>query len=331
MSSREYYRLTPKSKIQKASYRKTNYGTDTSDGQTSDGERLVSKKRKDRRKLTRLTDVDESQPVKRVAAYCKCEDFDMEELEKASNHLFGDVETVKHFGEVVYIERNDGIIFCFPFGVIVLWAYQEVFELDCLDRMKPFMLQETSEVESDDLNYLVGEVPGIRNDKIIIESVDPIEKLAVSYALAQSIKLGKYEEEVETMIDKTKEIPINLAETGNISLNKSMISKKMGELFVKRSYVNLHTDILDTPDCFWDQDEWESSYTMTRKYLDINKRVEILNSRLDIIKELYDMLNTELQNQHGSKLEWIVIYLIIIEVVIEVVWNIIIKDILKLV
>ena len=90
--------------------------------------------------------------------------------------------------------------------------------------------------------------------------------------------------------------------------------------------------ILDTPDIFWEENEYVLEfYSVTRNYLDISKRLDLLNQRLDIIKDLYDILNQELSIQHGHKLEWIVIYLIILEVVIEVVWNILIKDIFHLV
>ena len=44
-----------------------------------------------------------------------------------------------------------------------------------------------------------------------------------------------------------------------------------------RAYVNLHSDMLDTPDCFWDQDDYEHAYTRMRKYLDIEKRLNVLN------------------------------------------------------
>lgn len=68
-----------------------------------------------------------------------------------------------------------------------------------------------------------------------------------------------------------------------------------------------------------------------KEYYDIEKRIEITNQRLDIIKELYDMLTEEMHNKQSNRLEWIVIWLIIIEVVIEVFWNILLKDVLKLV
>ena len=45
----------------------------------------------------------------------------------------------------------------------------------------------------------------------------------------------------------------------------------------------------------------------------------MLNKRLDILKELFDMLATELHNSHSNKLEWIVIILIMVEVLFQVI------------
>ena len=61
------------------------------------------------------------------------------------------------------------------------------------------------------------------------------------------------------------------------------------------------------------------------KYLEIDRRAEVLNKRLDIIKELFDMLANELHNSHSNKLEWIVIILIFIEIFFQVVTLIVFK------
>ena len=84
-------------------------------------------------------------------------------------------------------------------------------------------------------------------------------------------------------------------------------------------------------------------YLRAAKYLEIDRRAEVLNKRLDSIKELFDMLATELNNTHANKyaaqrpfatdhgvntqllhrshrrLEWIIIVLIMIEVFFQVV------------
>ena len=61
-------------------------------------------------------------------------------------------------------------------------------------------------------------------------------------------------------------------------------------------------------------DEWEPLYQRTAKYMEIEKRVSVLNHRLDIIADLFDMLASEMHAKHASNLEIIIIILIMIEV-----------------
>ena len=92
----------------------------------------------------------------------------------------------------------------------------------------------------------------------------------------------------------------------------------------------MNAGILDTPDFFWDNDKFEPLYIKSRKYLDVPKRLEVLNKKLSVIADLLDVLQNQLENEHGNRLEWIIIVLIAVEVFIQVVWNIIIKDILQM-
>merc|ERR1719230_2346586 len=108
-----------------------------------------------------------------------------------------------------------------------------------------------------------------------------------------------------------------MAETGEVNIDAREMSKQMGGLLVLRCDVNLHTDILDTPEIFWDEERFEPHYVACRAYLDVDKRVEILNQRLGVLKDLYDLLQNGLNVKHGNKLEWIIIILILVEVVLE--------------
>ena len=58
---------------------------------------------------------------------------------------------------------------------------------------------------------------------------------------------------------------------------------------------------------------------MIANHLDLETRIEVLNQRLDIVHDLFEMLGNELNHQHSSKLEWIIIWLIVIEVVMSIV------------
>ena len=50
----------------------------------------------------------------------------------------------------------------------------------------------------------------------------------------------------------------------------------------------------------------------------MSERTEVLNKRLDMLRELLDVLQQQMENSHALKLEWIVIWLIVIEVVLQV-------------
>jgi len=75
--------------------------------------------------------------------------------------------------------------------------------------------------------------------------------------------------------------------------------------------------LLDTPEFFWEYSELEPYYRLVAHYLDIERRVNVLNQRLTVLKELFDMLNNEINHKHSSRLEWTIIWLIVIEVIIE--------------
>jgi uncharacterized Rmd1/YagE family protein len=145
-----------------------------------------------------------------------------------------------------------------------------------------------------------------------------IERLAISHALAQSMKLSIFEERVEQTIKKTEHIPKSLANNGKITLSGKQIAQKMGKLFLERSSINLHSDILDTPDFFWEYPELEPLYHMAAKDQDIKQRVDILNKRLNLIHELFQMLSDVFNNRHSSILEIIIIVLIGLEIILTI-------------
>eukprot|EP00906_Rhabdomonas_costata_P023872 RCo034409 len=158
----------------------------------------------------------------------------------------------------------------------------------------------------------------IANDHFILASRDWEVKLAFSHGLAQSAKLTVFEERIDQVIEVTRKYPEFLAEHGKVELTRQEIAMLKGKLFMHRMDVNLHSDILDTPDYFWEHTDLEPLYYQCRKNMEIDKRVEILNQRLDVVHELFTMLSDELNQKHSSKLEWIIIWLILIEVIVGI-------------
>lgn len=236
------------------------------------------------------------------------------------------------YRDVVHIEvpgpESFGDVFYFSYGTTVCWSMSKDRALQFLEEARPFEVQRYEEVEVDEFTYLYdsSSVPKIAEDEIILPNQDILTKLAISHGLAQSVKLGAFEVAVQKTFNNMQYIPENLARKGRISLSRIEIRRKMGELFLERNSITLHVNVLDTPELFWDYPELEPLYRMIANHLDIEKRGHVLNQRLEVIHELFEMLGTELNHQHSSRLEWIIIGLIVIEVVVTV-----LKDVLRII
>jgi len=251
----------------------------------------------------------------RCTAYCTAASYNL-------TSLFGFLKktyTATLYRDVIHIiyRPETAHLFFFSYGVMVSWGLTEEEELKAIEDVKGFE-RENLPYEKDEYEFSYDANFRLQRDEIVLSSKDVLTKLAVSYGLAQSVKLTFFERTIDKTIVKTKHLPKDLASKGKIFLSRKEISQKIGELFIDRSSVNLHSDILDEPDFFWEYPEYHPLYRDIAKCLDFSTRVSVLNTRLTIVSELLGMLRDQLNHQHSSTLELTIIWLIVIEVVLAV-------------
>ena len=248
-------------------------------------------------------------------SYCTASSYDLKSLltlvDGEQAHMYRDALHVS-----IQVGSEQGSIFYFEFGVTVCWGLQEKQQQRFLSYAQQVQRDGLDHPIRDDFIFSFGEEATIVKDEIVVPSRDPLSLLALSHGIAQSVKLEAFEASVQNVYNLTKHIPLALSKRGSIALSRREIRRMMGQLFIERSSINLQWDVLDTPEFFWENVELKPLYTMVSNYLDIENRVQVLNQRLDIVHDLFEMLGNELNHQHSSRLEWTIIWLIIIEVVL---------------
>ncbi|AEO68822.1 208f0023-f26e-401d-b669-a3ddcc0a98ca [Thermothielavioides terrestris] len=215
-------------------------------------------------------------------------------------------------------------VFLFAYGVVVIWGMSAAEEQRFLRELAKFELEKLKpeDVEAEKFNfYYTHEYQArIYNDFITLRDKNNyMTKLAISHALAQSVKTSLFEEIVASTIDTCKNIPTQLALTGKIALSRSEINMQIGELFILRISIHLNGSVLDTPELFWVEPQLEPVYQAVRSYLEMDQRVGLLTDRLDVIADLLAVLKEQLSHGHGEKLEWIVIILIAAEIFVALI------------
>lgn len=263
----------------------------------------------------------------RCTSFSTASAYDLPRLNQAlqaqgSTQLFRDVLHLQHKQD----KQVKGDVFFFSYGTVVFWGFTIQEEQEMLKILAQYERESIGRIEIDEFTFSLGQQMKIEEDQILLPNKNILTKLAISHGIAQSVKLTTFEEVIQKTIDVNKHLPADLAFKGKIGLSRREIYRKMGEIFNERSSINLHSEILDTPEFFWDHPKLEVFYRRMVHYLEVARRADLLNKRLNVLHELFQILSDELKHQHSSRLEWTIILLIVFEVAIAL-----LHDIFKLI
>ncbi|KZF21631.1 sporulation protein-like protein RMD1 [Xylona heveae TC161] len=212
-------------------------------------------------------------------------------------------------------------VFLFNYGTVVIWGMTLKQEQRFLKEIAKFEQEKLSQddVQTEDFNfyYTRDYQARIYNDFISLrDKRNYMTKLAISHALAQSVKTSLFEDLVDNTIEMTKDIPERIALEGKVNLTRRQLNMQIGELFILRINIHLQGSVLDSPELMWAEPQLEPIYVAVRSYLEMDQRVGLLTERLDVIADLLAVLRDQQTHTHGEYLEWIVIVLIAAEILV---------------
>ncbi|KAG6916420.1 hypothetical protein DXG01_006824 [Tephrocybe rancida] len=203
---------------------------------------------------------------------------------------------------------SEAEIFLFDYGTVVIWGMTEAQEKRFLSSIKRFEVEKLSpeDVEMEDLNYYYANYSRIYNDVITLRK-------GSSYMWAEfwfiGLPLNMQQDEtlivacplsvcqdifglISTTIEETKDIPEVISETGSV---------------------------LDSPEVFWSFPDLQPLYDAARSYLEIPQRIDLLNTRVEVLQDMLQLLKESVSSRHAERLEQVVIALIAIEIVLGIV------------
>lgn len=139
----------------------------------------------------------------RCTSFCTANQIDLQRLNVELNfstkpHIYRDVI----HQEIPKERSHSGDVFYFSYGAIVMWGLEEAEEKLILENLKKYEKDPTPKVERDDFTFTYGETMKIDEDEIYLEGKNFLQKLSISYAIAQSVKLAVFEEGINAMVEK---------------------------------------------------------------------------------------------------------------------------------
>ncbi|XP_017301965.1 required for meiotic nuclear division protein 1 homolog [Diaphorina citri] len=225
------------------------------------------------------------------------------------------------------VGKEPRFIYFFQEGSLVAWNVSDLEIENLLEFLKQFEIKPYEKAvvlnEKELMNYTYSpniKVSQLKRDSICLVENSPddmLSKYTISNAMALSVKLGIWEAALDKYVDSIEYITEDLKSGKKISISRREVLQKTGQLFALRHSINLDSDLLDTPDFYWERDDLENLYLQTCNYFSISRRTKVMNEKLNHCLELVDLLSSHLSDKHHIRLEWMIIVLIMIEVAFE--------------
>lgn len=218
-------------------------------------------------------------------------------------------------------------MFVFNYGVVVFWNFTEsqekaiLADLTLQSRELAKKAVDGDDVETEEFNFTYTQEetrPRIFNDMITLTNNNHMIKLAMAHAIAQSTKLSGFEERMQSKMRDVKTVPKTLALTGELGMKREQVLRIYGALFKLRVDVNLSSNVLDTPDIFWESEpSLAPVYAALREYLEIDQRILVLNERCSVFLELTQMLADSVAEFNMDRITVVIIVLILLSIVVS--------------
>lgn len=227
-----------------------------------------------------------------VTAYATAEEYDLERLlsnivkqdlyERKSVITSGEANDFLHVSAKYEVDEEPREIFFFREGSVVLWNCPELecgnvlkqlsqFEVDSYDKS---LVQE----ESEWMSFSYDEKAHMKKGTFYLSQNDTtMEKYTFSNAMSTSVKLGIWEAWLDKYVDSMAYVTDDLKKGTKIKISRADVLRKTGELFALRHLINLSSDLLDTPDFYWDRDELGRIYSNVCNYFSIQRRTKVCN------------------------------------------------------
>lgn len=215
------------------------------------------------------------------------------------------------------IEYNGCYVVFLSYGAVLFWIGNEATSVEILIAIskargtKDVPVQGQTELfvrlnqENEQVNF-----KDIWLKELSIEHIK-----IISETLGQSVALQHCDQLVQELLTQSGPAVQELKTRGRIKESSPEILKLIGATLEMREKTLARLALIDAPLEAWRSERLSRLHAQLDGHLKIKQRLATLQTKLDYLLDLSDILMNFIRHREGHRLEWIIIILIVIEVV----------------
>ncbi|MDI9859201.1 RMD1 family protein [Flectobacillus roseus] len=218
--------------------------------------------------------------------------------------------------ELFYKREDDTYIYLLSYGVVVFAGVGDLEKSEFLKFIKNYAEGLIEEKFEDD--FIVQTDPSIsvvlKHNSITVSELTDDSIRIIMLNIGQSVALDYYEALTYKIATSTKQMTDELEHHGRLKSSQSELLKFIGKTInIKNSIIdNLY--IFDSPEEAWENEHLERIDKGLKKTFDLKMRYQDIEYKLKIVQENLTLFMELVQNRESTRLEWVIIILILIEV-----------------
>ncbi|MCM4167518.1 hypothetical protein KCTC52924_00983 [Arenibacter antarcticus] len=216
----------------------------------------------------------------------------------------------------LYLKNGDKkFIYIFRYGLVSFFNHSQKEQgiilkslSSILDEVNSPQLTESIQVE------IIEGRQQVAFDKVILPNFDSEYIRLVMLNTSQSVALDRYSEITDQLLSETNEHTAYLEKKGRLYISGVKLKKFIGKVLNIKNQISENLYIFDEPDSTWENEnlnrlnlELKNTFDLKTRYRNIHERIEIIKENLDLFKDILD-------HRESSRLEWVIIILILVEV-----------------
>ncbi|QRM88275.1 RMD1 family protein [Lacinutrix sp. WUR7] len=218
--------------------------------------------------------------------------------------------------ELYYKSSENKFIYIFQYGMVSFFNMNASEIEVALEEIKPFCTTYFSEKLSEDIQIEVQEnALKVEFNKVILPELNDEMIRLVMLNASQSVALDRYADITEELLIETHEHTKYLENKGKLDISGNTLKRFIGRVLNIKNRISENLYIFDSPDSTWENEQLNKLNQELKVSFDLKDRYRLIHDRIEIIKENLELFKDIMDHKESSRLEWIIIILIVIEVV----------------
>ncbi|KJD37001.1 hypothetical protein PW52_00650 [Tamlana sedimentorum] len=218
--------------------------------------------------------------------------------------------------ELYYTSSPNKFIYIFQYGMVSFFNMTSTEINHALQKLKPQCTNYFSEKLSDSVEVVIKpNILKVEFDNVILPNLDEEMIRLVMLNASQSVALNRYTEITEELLTETNKHTSYLEANGKLDISGNKLKRFIGKVLNIKNKISENLYIFDSPEITWEKEELNRLNQELKQAFDLKDRYRVIHDRIEIIKENLELFKDIMDHNESSRLEWIIIILIVIEVI----------------